>query len=728
MAVINFPDPAGQTPLNTFSPTSTPSATSNGVTYLWTDGSWSIQASSSGGGGGGIEEAPVDGKQYGREDAGWTEITGGGGGGFSGDYDDLTNKPDIPDSTNDLTNDSGFITAADVPSDTDELPEGSTNKYFEEANLDGKQYARQNGQWKEVVATGGGDDDLDIVPKVRQVFTATAGQTVFALSGDDEFTDGTEQVFRNGSLLALTTDYTTSGNNTVTLAMPAFADDVVEIYCINALPTDDIKYTYPGGEEQSLQERLTQVISVKDFGAKGDGSTDDADAFRKAIGNSATPKSIFIPPGTYVIKSTIELPVNGDLTQKGFYGQYPATTIIYEGTDELFKVPGGNVIFDGIIFSTNEASGDADDRETYTKTAIFDMKEMDNRPTYIQNCRFNKFGTAIKGNSNLANIRNNQFTSNKICIDADGPLMNSSIVGNSMSFNNRGIVLIKADKEGSVQSEGLRILDNTIQGSNPSITFACGLEMLISGNILDQTAEGDKTSTPDETSAILIDAGLDGNAPNTTVSALKILHNYILCGTGAQSCGIRIKNAGTDMNPIEIQDILIKGNTFNAGSPYDACAINCGDAKSINISDNFFVANWISAARWNVAPYYGAPVILDDAEVNRVFISNNNFSYGNPVWMQGTRSMAYRATFDGSATSPTYGWDGSSLGMKKDSGGLILSGSDNGTNLSFGVFDPNDAGKPTMNYGKGSVYIRDFVGIYVKTDVDVDNPWEILAP
>ena len=33
----------------------------------------------------------------------------------SGDYDDLVNKPSIPDKTSDLTNDSGFITSADVP-------------------------------------------------------------------------------------------------------------------------------------------------------------------------------------------------------------------------------------------------------------------------------------------------------------------------------------------------------------------------------------------------------------------------------------------------------------------------------------------------------------------------------------------------------------------------------------------------------------------------------------
>lgn len=42
-------------------------------------------------------------------------VGSGGGGDFSGDYNDLTNTPDIPEKTSDLTNDSGFITAGDIP-------------------------------------------------------------------------------------------------------------------------------------------------------------------------------------------------------------------------------------------------------------------------------------------------------------------------------------------------------------------------------------------------------------------------------------------------------------------------------------------------------------------------------------------------------------------------------------------------------------------------------------
>lgn len=44
------------------------------------------------------------------------DLDAGGGGGFSGDYNDLTNKPTIPTDNNQLNNGAGYITAAQVPS------------------------------------------------------------------------------------------------------------------------------------------------------------------------------------------------------------------------------------------------------------------------------------------------------------------------------------------------------------------------------------------------------------------------------------------------------------------------------------------------------------------------------------------------------------------------------------------------------------------------------------
>ena len=88
----------------------------------------------------GIGEAPNDGKQYGRQSEGWTEITATGGG----------------------------------PATTDDLTEGSTNKYFPEAPTDGKQYARQSEGWTEVAASGGGGG-IDEAPEDGGVYGRSNG-------------------------------------------------------------------------------------------------------------------------------------------------------------------------------------------------------------------------------------------------------------------------------------------------------------------------------------------------------------------------------------------------------------------------------------------------------------------------------------------------------------------------------------------------------------------------
>ena len=54
-----------------------------------------------------------------------------------------------------------------------------------------------------------------------------------------------------------------------------------------------------------LKARITRIVNVKDFGAAGDGISDDTEAFRRAIGQGGV--RVFIPEGTYVTKE-IRLP------------------------------------------------------------------------------------------------------------------------------------------------------------------------------------------------------------------------------------------------------------------------------------------------------------------------------------------------------------------------------------------------------------------------------------
>jgi hypothetical protein len=57
-----------------------------------------------------------------------------------------------------------------------------------------------------------------------------------------------------------------------------------------------------GAIGKTVHQKFQDYISVKDFGATGDGVTDDTTAFNNAI---ATGKQVYVPTGTYLINATI---------------------------------------------------------------------------------------------------------------------------------------------------------------------------------------------------------------------------------------------------------------------------------------------------------------------------------------------------------------------------------------------------------------------------------------
>lgn len=81
---------------------------------------------------------------------------------------------------------------------------------------------------------------------------------------------------------------------------------------------------------QTLQSWLDQYASVKDFGAKGDGLTDDTAAINRALSqlycqqqNVQVRRSLFFPAGKYIISAPINIPSFATL-----YGEGPDNSII----------------------------------------------------------------------------------------------------------------------------------------------------------------------------------------------------------------------------------------------------------------------------------------------------------------------------------------------------------------------------------------------------------------
>lgn len=150
----------------------------------------------------------------------------------------------------------------------------------------------------------------------QQIVTATANQTVFNLSisyqpGTNSlsvFVDGVNQ-YGPGAQYA----YTETDSDTVTFVSGLHVGAQVKFTTTQqqgagAVNASQVTYNPAGATAvaTNVQTKLRETISVKDFGATGDGTTDDTTAINNAIAylkSLARGGNLYFPAGTYSVSS-----------------------------------------------------------------------------------------------------------------------------------------------------------------------------------------------------------------------------------------------------------------------------------------------------------------------------------------------------------------------------------------------------------------------------------------
>lgn len=371
----------------------------------------------------------------------------------------------------------------------------------------------------------------------------------------------------------------------------------------------------------TVQAKLRQTVSVKDFGAVGDGITDDTAALQAALNAGV---SLLFPDGVYKTTAQLTMSAKSNILLKGDNATI-YTTANGDVTKYILFVSGCSFItVQGIKFQTNGTLLDNYPTDSGGITNATNGIRFDSTTdSEITNCYFYRVNTAIEARygSDRCSISNNQifevgrkgigiydtqFTNlvNNIINYVSGDYGNKkfsdgiyytsstdSICSDNNIYDVRRIGVV-------VEGDGVNLCKN-IQISNNRIDYAHGsLSTELNAGVWIEPTKSDGTVvvqgnhiTRSDLYGILLNPGfaldnyvadctygIDANSPSEMV----VKGNYI---TGCSISGIRIRTSGK---------AVVDGNT---------CKLNTGNGAFLNpntgygnalITNNVFIDNTLS--------------------------------------------------------------------------------------------------------------------------------------
>ena len=208
-------------------------------------------------------------------------------------------------------------------------------------------------------------------------FNGDGATTVFTL-GTSPGTENNTQVYIDGVYQQKNTYTVSSTTLTFSTAPPNLS--TIEVMVVTAQPVNtvnaaSVSFTQAGSTDtRNVQVKLEESVSVKDFGAVGDGVADDTAAIQAAIDNA---NGLYFPHGTYLVSAQInlksDLSITADIGAKILLDT-GVTPYVLRGTSI------SNVSIVNLEIEGNGASG-------YSTVYIDNSSNI-----YINNCKITKSG------------------------------------------------------------------------------------------------------------------------------------------------------------------------------------------------------------------------------------------------------------------------------------------------------------------------------------------------
>ena len=450
---------------------------------------------------------------------------------------------------------------------------------------------------------------------------------------------------------------------------------------------------------RSLQQKFDDFVSVKDFGATGDGTTDDTDAINRAlyelycrngnlISNAQIRRVLYFPAGLYVVSDVVKIPpyasLRGDGLDSTIIMQTTASTVVAKVSDSLQQIDtnqGNNsattskyISVDGVTFKQTDVFAEG----TTDYTNIEDVFLISTGTQIAFNgCKFE--GPFVNhATTSYINLPNPQSVSNKACFRLNSPTGANGTTYN-VSFKNC---------EFSSHTYAVNV-DNTVY----NVSFdQCYFNYLYSGvkvgnnprgvritnSLFDYIyAQGVYSSAPGVVSAFntFLDVGVNFLGINSSSAVAPVIEfaaddcasfsDYFARIDAATSTYPRVKNAGYADYSVETGKIQYgyyneePGKTLTIVDGATGTLASFDSTKTSGAFIDYVVTR--GAAKTEVGTLILS--IINTGSVNGQLYTSNKSS-------QGTPGINFSTGISGSTCNVTYvstsTYDGSTLASKTD--------------------------------------------------------------